>query len=57
MKVPYRKDLLHSGIDWKKFFALQAGEGEQKIDTSRCDGKVMKKVRTSKASYKGGRKK
>ena len=25
MKVPYRKDNLHSSIDWERFFELQSG--------------------------------
>ena len=55
MRVPYKKDNLHSGIDWERFFELQSGnniKGEVIHDNKK--GKVKTKVRPTR---KGGRRK
>lgn len=57
MVVPYKKDPLHSNIDWEKFFAIQNIDNinnyEQRIVTNKNNTKT-KTIR--KSSYKGGRK-
>ena len=55
MKVPYKKDNLHSSIDWERFFELQSG-CNTKVEMIHGDkkGKVKTKVRPTR---KGGRRK
>ena len=55
MKVPYRKDNLHSSIDWERFFELQSGcHTNIEIIHDNTKGKVKTKVRPTR---KGGRRK
>ena len=60
MVVPYKKDPLHSNIDWEKFFAIQNIDNinsyEQRIVPNKNNTKIKTKT-IRKSSYKGGRKK
>lgn len=55
MKVPYRKDNLHSSIDWERFFEIQSGcNTKVEMIHDNKKGKVKTKVRPTR---KGGRRK
>lgn len=54
MKVPYKKDNLHSTIDWEKFFALQTSNFTREVNKKNDKTKVKTKVNMAR---KGGRRK
>lgn len=54
MKVPYKKDNLHSTIDWEKFFALQTSNFTREVIQKNDKTKVKTKVNMTR---KGGRRK
>lgn len=60
MRVPYKKDHLHSSIDYVKLIQNQAKENESRViqDYSQSkvsSGKVLKKSADFKANYRGGK--
>ncbi len=54
MKVPYKKDNLHSTIDWEKFFAIQSSNSTRGVIQKKDKAKVKTKVNMTR---KGGRRK
>ncbi len=57
MQIPYRKDLLHSTIDYEKLIKLQAEEAQSKNDSEKLErAKFMIKSRGQRRIHRGGRK-
>ena len=59
MQIPYKKDLLHSTIDYEKLIKLQAeasltGTDEKVVDTY-SNNKVKTKSRVHKRIQRGGK--
>lgn len=54
MKVPYKKDNLHSTIDWEKFFAIQTSNFTRGVNKKDVKTKVKTKANMTR---KGGRRK
>ena len=58
MKIPYRKGLLSSDIDYEKLIEMQAGEGNQKDKNYyeiRDKSKVKTKAYQNKRMHRGGK--